>query len=40
VQRSAQWSKVIGKACRRLFLARPMPDLAVPRRNSELATNN
>ena len=31
VQRSAQWSRVLGKACRRLFLTTPMPELQVPR---------
>ena len=30
VQRSARWARWIGRACRRLFLGRPMPDLAVP----------
>jgi hypothetical protein len=30
VQRSARWARWIGRACRRLFLAAPMPDLAVP----------
>ena len=30
IQRSAQWSKLIGRVCRRLFLAAPMPDLTVP----------
>src|SRR5262249_13972393 len=30
VARSAQWARVIGKACRRLFLGAPMPDLAMP----------
>jgi radical SAM superfamily enzyme YgiQ (UPF0313 family) len=30
VQRSARWARLIGRACRRLFLAKPMPDLAVP----------
>jgi radical SAM superfamily enzyme YgiQ (UPF0313 family) len=30
VQRSVQWSKYIGRAARRLFLARPMPELAMP----------
>jgi hypothetical protein len=40
IQRSARWSKVIGKACRRLFLAKPMPDLRVPRSNLQLTTNN
>jgi radical SAM superfamily enzyme YgiQ (UPF0313 family) len=30
VQRSARWARYIGFATRRLFLGRPMPDLAVP----------
>jgi radical SAM superfamily enzyme YgiQ (UPF0313 family) len=30
VQRSARWARWIGYASRRLFLGRPMPDLAVP----------
>jgi hypothetical protein len=30
VARSAKRARLIGKACRRLFLAPPMPDLAVP----------
>jgi len=30
VARSAQWAKWIGRACRRLFMGQPMPDLAVP----------
>jgi hypothetical protein len=30
VQRSARWARLIGHACRRLFLAKPMPDLAIP----------
>jgi radical SAM superfamily enzyme YgiQ (UPF0313 family) len=30
VQRSARWARWIGKACRRLFIARPMPDLVLP----------
>lgn len=32
VARSARWARWIGTACRRLFLAAPMPDLAVPSR--------
>jgi radical SAM superfamily enzyme YgiQ (UPF0313 family) len=32
VARSAKRAKVIGRACRRLFMATPMPELAVPRR--------
>jgi len=30
VQRSTRWARLIGYACRRLFLGKPMPDLAVP----------
>jgi hypothetical protein len=30
VERSARWARWIGFACRRLFLGRPMPDLAIP----------
>jgi radical SAM superfamily enzyme YgiQ (UPF0313 family) len=30
VQRSAQWARVIAKATRRLFIAKPMPDLQMP----------
>jgi radical SAM superfamily enzyme YgiQ (UPF0313 family) len=30
VQRSARWARWIGRACRGLFLGRPMPDLAMP----------
>jgi len=30
VQRSAQWARWIGQACRRLFIGKPMPDLLVP----------
>jgi radical SAM superfamily enzyme YgiQ (UPF0313 family) len=30
ISRSAQWAKWIGRACRRLFIAAPMPDLAMP----------
>jgi hypothetical protein len=38
VERSARWARVMGLACRRLFLAKPMPDLAVPElRMPELA---
>jgi len=32
VARSASWARWIGRACRRLFLGRPMPDLAMPTR--------
>ncbi|HUK32749.1 MAG TPA: hypothetical protein VLV86_02495, partial [Vicinamibacterales bacterium] len=30
VQRSARWARLIGTVCRRLFLGKPMPELAVP----------
>jgi radical SAM superfamily enzyme YgiQ (UPF0313 family) len=30
VNRSAQWARMIAKPCRRLFVAKPMPDLQVP----------
>jgi hypothetical protein len=30
VERSERWARLMGLACRRLFLAEPMPDLAVP----------
>jgi radical SAM superfamily enzyme YgiQ (UPF0313 family) len=30
VQRSARWARWIGYACRRLFLGKPMPHLAIP----------
>jgi radical SAM superfamily enzyme YgiQ (UPF0313 family) len=30
VQRSVRWARWIGYACRRLFLGKPMPDLAMP----------
>jgi hypothetical protein len=30
VQRSARWARWIGRACRRLFIGKPMPDLAIP----------
>jgi radical SAM superfamily enzyme YgiQ (UPF0313 family) len=30
VQRSARWARVLGMACRRLFLGKPMPELTVP----------
>jgi radical SAM superfamily enzyme YgiQ (UPF0313 family) len=39
VQRSTRWARWIGKACRRLFLGRPMPDLQVPGDGLEPATN-
>ena len=30
VARSARWARLIGKACRRLFMGRPMPQLQLP----------
>jgi hypothetical protein len=30
VGRSARWARLIASPCRRLFTARPMPDLSVP----------
>jgi hypothetical protein len=30
VNRSTQWARLIAKPCRRLFVAKPMPDLQVP----------
>src|SRR5215831_10472663 len=30
VNRSARWARLIGTVCRKLFLGKPMPDLAVP----------
>ena len=30
VARSARWARLTGKACRRLFVTKPMPDLQVP----------
>ena len=32
VQRSARWARWIGTICRRLFIGRPMPELAMPDR--------
>ena len=39
VQRSARWARWIGHACRRLFLGKPMPDLAFPGEPVEPAIN-
>jgi hypothetical protein len=39
VQRSARWARLLGLACRRLFLGRPMPDLAVPGEQLEPVTH-
>ena len=30
VQRSARWARLIGTVCRKLFLGKPMPELAMP----------
>jgi hypothetical protein len=39
VQRSARWARWMGRACRRLFLGKPMPDLAVPGERFEPSGN-
>jgi hypothetical protein len=39
VQRSVRWARWIVRACRRLFVGRPMPDLAVPGERLEIARN-
>jgi len=39
VQRSARCARWIGHACRRLFLGKPMPDLAIPGEQLEPAVN-
>ena len=39
VQRSARWARWLGHACRRMFLAKPMPDLAFPGEQLEPAIN-
>ena len=39
VQRSARWARWIGHACRRLFLGKPMPDLAFPSERLEPTAN-
>jgi radical SAM superfamily enzyme YgiQ (UPF0313 family) len=39
VQRSARWARWIGHACRRLFLGKPMPELAMPGESFETAVN-
>jgi hypothetical protein len=36
INRSATWARLIAKPCQKLFAARPMPDLQVPRAASEL----
>jgi hypothetical protein len=30
VQRSARWARLLGTVCRRFFLGKPMPELAMP----------
>ena len=37
VQRSARWARWIGLVCRRLFLAKPMPDLQMPDKRVQAA---
>jgi radical SAM superfamily enzyme YgiQ (UPF0313 family) len=39
VERSARWARWIGYACRRLFLGKPMPELAMPGERAEAAVN-
>jgi hypothetical protein len=39
VQRSARCARWIGHACRRLFLGKPMPDLAIPGEQLEPTVN-
>jgi tRNA A37 methylthiotransferase MiaB len=39
VARSARWARWIAMACRRLFLGKPMPDLAMPGEPLERAVN-
>ena len=39
VQRSVRWARWIGRASRRLFLGKPMPDLAVPGEPFDAAIN-
>jgi len=39
VQRSTRWARWLGLACRRLFLGKPMPDLAFPGERLEPAIN-
>ena len=39
VERSARWARLIGHACRRLFLAPPMPELEVPDERLEAVIN-
>jgi len=37
VQRSTKWARLMGRATRGLFMAKPMPDLAMPARLAALA---
>jgi hypothetical protein len=39
VARSAVWAKWIGRACRRLFMGRPMPHLEIPVAPVRIQTN-
>ena len=39
VERSARWARWLGLACRRLFIGKPMPNLAVPNETCEAAVN-
>jgi radical SAM superfamily enzyme YgiQ (UPF0313 family) len=39
VQRSKRWARWIGYSCRRLFLGKPMPDLAIPEERLEPTFN-
>jgi hypothetical protein len=39
VQRSTRWARWIGHACRRLFLAKPMPALAIPEQHPTSTVN-
>ena len=38
VKRSAGWARVTGKACRKLFLGKPMPDLQAPQTKAAILT--
>jgi radical SAM superfamily enzyme YgiQ (UPF0313 family) len=40
VQRSARWARWIAYACRRLFVAKPMPALAMPGQQSNISVEN
>ena len=39
VERSARWARWLGRACRRLFVGKPMPDLVMPDEACEPAVN-